>query len=150
MAHTTASRYQLNVETYLNGTLGMTAYPSSFDSNSAVLVPATEYFAVLVNQSQIIRQQDGNAGQIELDIQVRLLYRFVTNEAEYLGSADTPTDSKAALLILADELFWRGKGAMTLTDPNSVLTIPDVELTLTRVGRVIETEITVTLVKASV
>ena len=150
MAHTTASRYQLDLETYVSGTLGMTAYPSFFDSVSQVLAPATEYFAAQVNQSQIIRKQNSNEHWVELLIQLRLLYRFTTNEAEYLGSAVTPTDSKAALAVLMDESWWRGKEGFTLTLPLDVQSIEPPELEMSRTGRVIESLITVALVTTSV
>ncbi len=151
MARTTAAQYQFDAETYISGTLGMTAYPGDFDSVSQVLAPATEYFSVLVNQSQIIRTQDGNEGLVELQIRLRLLYRFVTNEAEYIGSSATPTKSKAALAVFMDEAFWAGDGALTLTSPLDVHTIDPPEVAdFTRTGRVIETEITVTLVTTSV
>ena len=150
MAHTTASRYQLDLETYIGTTLSMAAYPGDFESVSQVLTPATEYYSVLVNQSQAIRTQDSNAAQIELQIKLRLLYRFTTNEAEYTGSVSTPTDHKAAMAVFMDKKFWRGLTGMTLTDPLSVQSIEAPVAEMTRFGRVIETEITVTLVKASV
>ena len=151
MARTTAGQYQFDVETYLSGTLLMTAYPSDFESVSQVLVPATEYYSVFVQQSQIIRTQDANAGLVELDIRVRLLYRIVTNEAEYMDSSTTPSKHKAAMAVLMDEQFWRGKaGSLTLTAPLDVSNIELPESAITRTLRVIETAISLTLVTASV
>jgi len=152
MAHTTASRYELDVETYLSGTLGMTAYPADFDSVSQVLAPATEYFSVLVQQAQIIRDIDSNTDHVELSIRLQLFYRFVTNEAEYTGSSSTPSKLKAALKVFMDERFWAGTGgAFTLTAPLDVQEdIEPPESTIERFGRVIRTEIKVTLVTTSV
>jgi hypothetical protein len=152
MAHNAASRFQLDVETYLAGTLSMVAYPSDFEFVSQVLAPATEYFSVLVDQSQAVRTQDANEAQIELEIKLRLLYRFTTNEAEYTGSASTPLKHKAAMAIFMDEKWWRGKGgSFTLTPPLDVQDMVELpEATITRSGRVIETVITVTLVTTSV
>ena len=151
MAHTTASQYQANAETYMAGApFSMIAYPSDFDSVSQVLTPGVEYFSCFVNQSLIIRQQSSNANRVELQIRLLLLYRFITNEAEYTGSGDTPTKLKAVLAVLMDEKFWRGGTGMALTSPLSVHDIEGPEAEITRTGRVIETEITVTLVTTSV
>ena len=152
MARTTSGQYQADAEGYISGTLGMTAYPSDFESVSQALVPATEYFSILVSQAGVDRAQDGNVGLVELSIILRLLYRFVTNEAEYTGSGDTPTKLKAALAVFMDEQFWRGAGgSFTLTSPLSVHEITAPEITnQTRTGRVIETEITVALTTTSV
>lgn len=151
MARTTAGQLQSDVETYLTGTLGMTAYPSDFDSVAQVLTPGVEYFTVLVNQSQTIRVQDANKAHIELQIILQLFYRFITNEAEYTGSGDTPTKHKAAMVVFMDEQFWRGKGgSFTLTSPLSVHSIIAPTAEITRTGRVIGTEITLTLVTTSV
>ena len=152
MARTTAGQYQSDVETYFTGTLGMTQYPSDFDSVAQVLAPGVEYFSVFVNQSQATRAQDSNPAQPELQIRLQLFYRFVTNEAEYTGSGTTPTKHKAALALLMDDKFWRGKGgSFTLTPPLDVQSIAaDPVAEITRTGRVIETEITLTLVTTSV
>lgn len=150
MAHNAASRYQLDTETYISGTLGMTQYPSDFDSVSQVLTPGVEYFSVLVNQSQTINTQSSNEVWIELQITLRLPYRFITNEAEYTGSGSTPTKHKAALATFMDEKWWRGEEGFTLTSPLSVHEIEAPVAEITRTGRVIETEITLTLVTTSV
>ncbi len=151
MARTTAGQYQFDVETYLTGTLGMTAYPSDFDSVSQVLAPGIEYFSAFVSQSQIIDRVDANTNHVELQIRLRLLYRFVTNEAEYTGSSDTPTKLKAALAVLMDSEFWEGKQGLSLTSPLDVQQIEPPEFeNIARTGRVIETEITVALVTTSV
>lgn len=149
MSHTTASRYQLDVETYLAGTLNMVQFPSDLDSKSQVLAPATEYFSVLVQQDSINRQQDANEGLVSLAVKLRLLYRFTTNEAEYTGSGSTPTKMKAALAAIMDEKWWRG-GSFTPTAPLSVSQVDSLELSTQRLGRVIETEIQLSLVTASV
>lgn len=151
MAHTTASRYQLDLETYAAGTLSMTAYPSAFDSVAQVLAPATEYFAAQVQQDSIDREQDSNVGLVSLAIRLRLLYRFTTNEAEYFGSADTPTKHKAAMKLLMDELFWAGGGgSFTLTSPLDVHDVLELQSTVDRLGRVIVTDIELTLSTTSV
>ena len=152
MAHTTASRAQLDIETYMTGTLSMVAYPAFLDSVSQVLAPATEYFAVQVNQTQLIRTQDSNIAHVQLQISLDLLYRFTTNEAEYLGSASTPTDSKAALALLMDVKFWEGTGGSFswTAGPLSVQSVEPPEVDITRVGRVITSKITLTLVTTSV
>ena len=151
MARTTAGQYQFDLKTYLVGTLGMTAYPSFYGEGSQILTPGNEYFALMVNQVQIIREEDAAVGLVELSIQLRLLYRFVTNEDEYTNDSTTPSKQKAALALLADELFWQGLGgSFTLTDPNTVHSVEPVEIDPSRIERVLITDIKVSLVKTSV
>ncbi len=151
MAHTAASRYQLDVETELLGDLGMTAYPSDFESGSQVLAPGVEYFSVLASQSQIFDPGDANNNEVELQIRLRLLYRFVTNEAEYTGSSSTPSKHKAALAVFMDERWWQGQLGLSLTAPLDVQRIDTPEFdNIARTGRVLETVITVVLVTTSV
>ena len=107
MARTTAGQYQFDVATYMSGTLGMTEYPSFYGEGSQLLVPGDEYFALMVNQVQIIRDQDAAEDLVELLIQLRLLYRFILNEDEYTNDSTTPSKQKAALALLADELAGR-------------------------------------------
>ena len=149
MAHTAASRYQLDVETELSGDLGMTAYPSDFESIAQVLAPGVEYFSVLASQSQIFDPGDANNFDVELQIRLRLLYRFVINEAEYTGSGDTPSKHKAALATFMDKRWWEGQLGLTLTAPLDVQNIETPELdNIVRTGRVLETVIQVQLVTA--
>ena len=150
MARTTAGQYQFDVATYMSGTLGMTEYPSFYGEGSQLLVPGDEYFALMVNQVQIIRDQDAAEDLVELLIQLRLLYRFILNEDEYTNDSTTPSKQKAALALLADELLWRGDGALTLTDPGTVHSIEPVEIDPSRIERVLITDIKVSLVKSSV
>jgi len=151
MAHTTASRYELDVETYLSGTLGMTAYPSGLGSVAQVLAAGTEYFSVNVYQAGV-EVIDSNTNHVELVIQLRLFYRFVTNEAEYTGSSATPTKLKAALAVLMAKEFWDGTGGtLTLTSPLDVQDMDSPELSSPeRSGRVLETVINVTVATTGV
>lgn len=148
MAHTTSSRYQLDVETYVGTTLGMTAYPSTFDVVAQVLVPGTEYYATRADQTLINREIDANVNHVELEVFLRLLYRFITNEAEYTAASSTPTKLHAALSVLMDEKLWRGKGAMTTTQ--GIHEVVEISRSMERIGRVIVTDISVTLISTSV
>lgn len=149
MARTTAGQLQFDLETYLTGTLSMTAYPSDFDSVAQVLAPATEYFSVFVQQVQIARDVDSNVNLVRLVARLRLLYRFTTNEAEYTGSGTTPTKQKAALAAIMDDGWWNGKAGL-FNPTQDVHDVEEMDSEITRTGRVIETEITVTLVTTSV
>lgn len=150
MAHTTSSRLQADLATYIAGApLSMTAYPSTFDSVAQVLAPTTEYFAVRVDQTLINREIDSNVNHVELEVFLRLLYRFTTNEAEYTGQSTTPNPLHAALSVLMDGGWW--DGAAGLFNPTQdIHDVTEITRSMERIGRVIVTDITVTLISTSV
>jgi hypothetical protein len=151
MSFTTSSQYQNDLEAWLAGFMGMTAYPSAFDSVAQVLAPATNYFAAHVQQDSIDRAQDSDTGLVSLAIRLRIFYRFTTNEAQYLGATEATTAHRFSMLLLMDEKFWRGNGGLfVLTSPLDVHEVTNFEATTDRVGRVITTDIGLSLTTTSV